>query len=149
MSKTEGKGALVPVIPITRLSLQLPFYASVAASFPSPADDYLQKRLDLNEYCIRNRAATFFVEVEGDSMTGAGIYDGDILVVDRSLDYKPGDVVIAYLDEGFTVKRLIKVAGRWYLKPENPAFGVIELLEGMEVVIWGVVTYVVHKPYEL
>jgi DNA polymerase V len=149
MSKTEGKGIVVPVIPIASLSLQLPFFSAVAAGFPSPADDYLQKRLDLNEYCIRNRAATFFVEVEGDSMTGAGIYEGDILVVDRSLDYKAGDVVIAYLDEGFTVKRLIRVAGRWYLKPENPGYELIELLEGMEVVIWGVVTYVVHKPYEL
>ena len=149
MSKTEGKGTFVPVIPIARLAIQLPLYQSVAAGFPSPADDYLQKRLDLNEYCIRNQAATFFVQVEGDSMTGAGIYNGDILIVDRSLEYKPGDVVIAYLDGSFTVKRLLKAAGRWHLKPENAHYETIELQDGMEVSIWGVVTYVVHKPYEL
>jgi DNA polymerase V len=147
MSKTEGKGTLVPVIPMTRLSIQLPLYQSVAAGFPSPADDYLQKRLDLNEYCIRNQAATFFVQVEGDSMVGAGIYAGDILIVDRSLEHQAGDVVIAYLDGGFTVKRLQQAAGRWYLKPENARHQAIELREGMEVIIWGVVTYVIHKPY--
>jgi DNA polymerase V len=149
MRKMEGKGTLVPVIPMARLSIQLPFYTAVAAGFPSPADDYPRKRLDLNEYCIRNRAATFFVEVEGDSMIGAGIYDGDILIVDRSLDAKPGDVVIACLGGDFTVKRLLKADGRWFLKPENTKYEAIELREDMEVLLWGVVTYVVHKPYEL
>ncbi len=149
MSITQGRGTPVPVVPVTRLSLQLPLYPAVSAGFPSPADDYYEKRLDLNEYCIRNRAATFFVEVEGDSMTGAGIYDGDILIVDRSLDPKPGDVVVAYLNNEFTVKRLVKRDQRWVLQAENRRFPAIELREGMEMTVWGVVTYVVHKPYEI
>ena len=84
----------------------------VAAGFPSPADDYVEVGIDLNEQLIRHPTSTFFLRVSGDSMTGAGIHDGDLLVVDRSLDPRPGRIVVAVLDGGFTLKRLARHRGR-------------------------------------
>lgn len=124
----------------------IPFYgASVAAGFPSPADDYVEKRLDLNELLISKPASTFFVRAEGESMLGAGIHPGDILVVDRSVNASVGKVVVCALDGELTVKRLRSKEGKLVLSPENPEYPDIPLNEGAEMVIWGVVTSVIHN----
>ncbi len=120
------------------------FSHSISAGFPSPADDYLEKRLDLNKHLVKNPAATFFVRVAGDSMIGAGIHDEDLLVVDRSLRATHGKIVIAIINNEFTVKRLIKKSGKVYLVPENSNYKSIELKEDIETIIWGVVTTVLH-----
>ncbi len=123
----------------------LPLVGSfVAAGFPSPADDYVEKNLDLNEYLIRNPSATFFVRVAGDSMTGAGIHHGDILIVDRSLDAEPGRVVIAVLEGEMLVKRLRRIRGVPVLFAENANEPPLRISSESEFSIWGVVTYVVH-----
>lgn len=124
----------------------LPLYlAPVEAGFPSPADDYLDRRLDLHQHLVRNEAATFFLRAHGESMLGAGIHDGDLLIVDRSMDAAHRKVVIAALDGELTVKRLLHREGRVLLAPENPRFEPIDITESESVHIWGVVTYVVHK----
>ncbi|WP_081650643.1 LexA family protein [Paucidesulfovibrio longus] len=123
-----------------------PLYgASVAAGFPSPADDYVESALDLNEYLVGNPAATFMVRVSGESMLGAGIHDGDVLVVDRSRDPAPGRIVVAVLDGELTVKRLRFREGSWVLAPENPAFEPIVVGSAQELHVWGVVTGVVRR----
>lgn len=123
----------------------LVLYASrVPAGFPSPADDHVDRKLDLNEHLIRRPAATFFVEAEGASMSGAGIGDGDLLVVDRSLAPGAGDVVIAVVNGELTVKRLKKLGGDWILAAANPEFPDIPLGEaGCD--IWGVVTHSIRR----
>ena len=124
----------------------LPLYlAPVEAGFPSPADDYLDRRLDLHQHLVRNEAATFFLRAHGESMLGAGIHDGDLLIVDRSMDAAHRKVVIAALDGELTVKRLLHREGRVLLAPENPRFEPIDITESESVHLWGVVTYVVHK----
>ena len=123
----------------------IPLYAcGVSAGFPSPADDYQEGALDLNEHLVNQPAATFFVRARGDSMEGAGIHDGDLLVVDRSLEAKAGRVVIAALNGELTVKRLARTEGRLRLEAENPAYGPIEFNDGDDVHLWGVVTNVIH-----
>ena len=121
------------------------FLESVSAGFPSPADDYIEMRLDLNDYLIKNPAATFFVRVTGDSMKNAGIFSGDILVVDRSLDPKDGSVVIAVIDGELTVKRLSRESNRIFLLPENNNYQPIEISEEMGFEVWGVVRTVIHS----
>ena len=126
-------------------SLELPLYATkVAAGFPSPADDYVEGTLDLNEYLVKRPAATFFVRVTGDSMIGAGIHPGDILIVDRSLEPVDGKIVIAVLDGELTVKRLRRRDGVVYLVAENEHYPLIAISEEMDFMIWGVVTSVIH-----
>ena len=127
--------------------LSLPLYASrVAAGFPSPADDHLEAPIDLNEHLVRHPAATFVVRVEGDSMTGAGICNGDLLVVDRAREAASGSIVVAVVDGELTVKRLqIDRKKRVRLAPENPAFRPIEVREGSDLVIWGVVAHVIRS----
>lgn len=112
----------------------------VSAGFPSPAADYEDKRLDINEYLVRNPVSTFFFSVEGDSMQGAEIFDGDILVVDKSIRPRHGQIVIAFVDGQRLVKRLYRRAGRVALLAENPAYPALEIQDGMELLIWGVVT---------
>ena len=125
---------------------KLPFYASsVQAGFPSPADDYIAGKLDLNKHLIKHPTATFFVRAAGDSMVNAGIHSGDILIVDRSLEVKNGKIVIAAIDGQLTVKRLEKSSQGTFLKAENAQFEPIKIDESSEVVIWGVVTNVLHK----
>jgi DNA polymerase V len=118
---------------------------SVPAGFPSPAEEYLEKRLDLNEHLVARPESTYFVRVSGDSMIGAGIHHGDLLVVDRSLDPRPGNVVIALVDGEFTVKRLMKTPFGLELAPENPEYVAIPLSEETDFQVWGVVLHVVHK----
>ena len=122
------------------------FSSTVPAGFPSPADDYIENQLDLNQYLINHPAATFFVRVSGSSMTGAGIHHGSIMVVDRSLEPNDGDVVVAVIHGELTVKRLKKQQnGKVFLVPENPEYNPIELTEEMEVTIWGVVTSAIQE----
>lgn len=124
----------------------VPLYLTpVEAGFPSPAEDYLDRRLDLHQHLVRNEAATFFLRAHGESMLGAGIHDGDLLIVDRSIEAVHRKVVIAALDGELTVKRLLRREGRVLLAPENPQFEPIDITESEFVHIWGVVTYVVHK----
>ena len=126
--------------------VRVPLYShKVAAGFPSPADDYIEDRLSLDEHLIQNKHATFFVRARGNSMTGAGIFDGDLLVVDKSLSASSGDIVIAIVDGDLTVKRLIKRNGKILLQPDNPRFKEIEFVEGQELQVWGVVVSAVKK----
>lgn len=126
--------------------VELPLYGCrVAAGFPSPADDYIEGKLDLNELLVSNPSATFFVRVTGESMTGAGILPSDILVVDRSVAATHGRVVIAVLDGELTVKRFTRVSGQVVLQAENPAFEPIIPSGDSELTIWGVVTGVVRE----
>ncbi len=125
---------------------KLPLFGEkVAAGFPSPADDYVEKTLDLNELLVQKPAATFFVRAQGESMLGAGIHPNDILVVDRSIEPVPGKIVICALNGELTVKRLERDNEQWQLKAENPAYPDIVIHEELEMVIWGVVTNVIHS----
>ena len=121
------------------------FSHTVQAGFPSPADDYVADTLDLNEHLIHRKEATFFVQASGNSMINAGIRDGDILIVDKSITASDGDIVIATVDGEFTVKRLEKKAGLVRLMPENPEFKPIVFKDEQELVIFGVVTSVIHQ----
>lgn len=120
------------------------FLVPVPAGFPSPAEDYIEGKLDLNKHLIKHPAATFFVRVTGDSMIGAGIHPGDILIVDRSLEPADKKVVIAVVDGELTVKRLRMIDDGVFLVPENGHYEPIRI-DGQEVEIWGVVTNVIHK----
>lgn len=121
------------------------FSCSVSAGFPSPADDYIDQRLDLNELLIANPAATFFVRTAGDSMTGAGINSDDILIVDRSLTAISGKIVIAVVDGELTVKRLVQTASSCTLMAENPDYPAIKINKDSDFQVWGVVTSVIHQ----
>ena len=118
---------------------------SVVAGFPSLAEQYLEPPLDLNAYLVKRPAATYFVRVEGESMVGAGIRDGDILVVDRSLDPRDGSVVIACVDGDFTVKTYRRDRKGVRLEPANPDFPTITFEPGRELRLFGVVTACVHR----
>lgn len=125
-----------------KLSIPL-FMERVSAGFPSPAQDYIEQTLDLNQLCIKHPAATFFVRVEGDSMIEAGIYPSDILVVDRSIQAEHGDIVVASLHGEFTVKELaLRPTTR--LVPRNKAYQPIEISECSDLEIFGVVTSVIR-----
>ncbi|HRN70071.1 MAG TPA: translesion error-prone DNA polymerase V autoproteolytic subunit [Candidatus Woesebacteria bacterium] len=117
----------------------------IPAGFPSPADDFVDTKLDLNEYLIKHPAATFFVRVSGNSMIKAGIYSEDILIVDRSLDYHNGSIIIAVLNGELTVKRLKIDKKRIFLISDNNLHKEIEVTEAENFRVWGVVTSVIHK----
>ena len=140
------KSKIIPIFKTDdEIKLNLPFFScAVEAGFPSPVDDHLEASLDLNSYLIKHPAATFFVRVSGESMVGAGIFNNDILVVDRSIKPSNGKVVIAVLEGQLTVKRLEKVNGRITLKPENKKFNPIHINENSNLIIWGVATSVIH-----
>ena len=124
----------------------LPLYLSpVAAGFPSPAEDYLDRKLDLHEHLVRNHAATFFLRASGESMNKAGIQDGDLLVVDRSITPGNGSVVIAAVEGELTVKYLVKKNGKVLLVPANDEYPDLDITEQEDAVIWGVVTYAIHR----
>jgi len=132
-----------PILP-ERAGLPL-FLSAVQAGFPSPADDSVEDRLDLHRHLVRNETATFFLHASGDSMEGAGIRDGDLLVVDRSLEPRSGRTVIAAVGGELTVKRLDRRGGRTLLVPANPAYPEFDVTDREDLCIWGVVTYAVHK----
>lgn len=122
------------------------FLHKIAAGFPSPAADYVEKGLDLNVYLVEHKEATFFFHVVGDSMKNIGIMDGDIVVVDRSVSPSNGHVVLAVIDGEYTLKTLrTHRLGVFELHPENPAYKTIRLVEGQELQVWGVVTGSVRK----
>ena len=129
----------------TRSTLKLPLFVSkVSAGFPSPAQDYVEQSLDLNELCVKRPAATFFVRVEGESMIEAGIFHNDILVVDRSVKPVHGDIVVAQVDGEFTVKELC-LRPKLMLVPRNTAFQPICFANDNELQIFGVVTNVIRQ----
>ena len=126
--------------------LDIPFYQSnVPAGFPSPAEDFMDLDLNLQEYLVQHPSATFCVRVTGDSMQNAGIYSGDVMVVDRALEPQNNTIVLAILDGEFTVKRIQKKGQELYLKPENSKFKPIQINEEMNFQVWGVVTHIIHK----
>jgi len=117
----------------------------VTAGFPSPAEDYIEKKLDLNKYLIRHTAATFFVRVTGESMIDAGIHPGDILIVDRAIEPADKKVVIAVIDGEFLVKRIRMIEGKILLMPENENYDPLKIENKMNFEVWGVVTNVIHR----
>ncbi len=118
--------------------------ALIEAGFASPADDWIEESLDLNRRLVKTPSATFFIRVKGDSMIGAGIHEGDLLVVDRSVQPAHNHIVIAVVDGGFTVKRLHIEGTRIELRPENPAYAPIAVAAEGELQVWGVVTFSIH-----
>ena len=117
----------------------------ISAGFPSPAEDYIDNHLDLNEYLIKHPSATFFVRVEGDSMIKAGIHHGDILIVDRSLEPAHKKIIVAVINGELTVKRIHRTHDTLFLVPENDHFERIGITEEMDFQVWGVVTHVIHS----
>ena len=121
------------------------FMSKISAGFPSPAEDYIDKSLDLNEHLIQHPAATFFIRVEGHSMINAGIHNGDMLIVDRTLEPVDKKIVIAVINGEMTVKRIRMLNGTLYLMPENDSFKPLEVSGEADLKIWGVVTSVIHS----
>ena len=137
---------LIGGLPDERPRRLIPLASStVAAGFPSPADDYIDVGIDLNETLIRHPSSTFFLRVSGDSMVEAGIQHGDLLVVDRSLEARPGHVVVAVLDGAFTLKRLARHQGRLRFEAANSAYPPLELHHCGDVQIWGVAIHAIHS----
>jgi DNA polymerase V len=132
--------------PSVQTKIELPLVeATISAGFPSPADDYSEARLDLNKELITNESATFYARVRGDSMTLAGISDGDLLIIDKSKTPVNGSIVVCLIDGEFTVKRLQKKGNQFYLMPENDNYQPIKIKPENDVTIWGVVTYTIKK----
>ena len=129
------------------MKLTIPYYLhKVGAGFPSPATDYIEDDIDLNSHLITNAPATFIIRVQGKSMTNVGIYDGDLLIVDKSLNPKNFSTVIANINEELVVKNLVKNKGNNYLTSgSRNTSDKINLTDNPEIIIWGVVTYVIHK----
>ncbi|GGD19701.1 LexA family protein [Hyunsoonleella pacifica] len=123
-----------------------PFFdMGISAGFPSPADDFKEQRLSLDKELIKNKEATFFARVSGQSMIGAGLDDNDLLVIDRSLEPEHGKIAVCFLDGEFTVKRLRVDRGNVWLQPENPNYTPIQITEENNFIIWGIVTNVIKK----
>ncbi len=138
----------VDVVAVPNLSTPyacLLFLVPVSAGYPSPAADYLDGSLDLNQHLIKHPTATFFVRVAGQSMREAGIHSGDVLIVDRALTPNDGSVVIAVVNGELTVKRLAKRQGKLMLVPENTQYPPLAITDTMAFEVWGVVTYVIHR----
>ena len=117
---------------------------AVQCGFPSPADDFLDLDINLNDYLVKHKSATFCVKVNGSSMDGVGIHSGDVLIVDRAESVQNNSIVLAVIDNEFTVKSIKKNAGKLYLNPANDNYKPIEITEDMNFHIWGVVTFVIH-----
>ena len=127
-------------------AFKIPLYISkVSAGFPSPAEDYVELSIDFNHFLIDKPHATFCVRVKGNSMEGAGIQDGAMLIVDRSKEATNGKIIIGSLNGEFTVKRIKKVENDLYLLPEHPNYKPIHVTEGMDFQVWGVVTFIINK----
>ena len=118
---------------------------TISAGFPSPAEDYIELGIDLNKYLIKNPISTFFLRVSGNSMNNAGIYNNDLLIIDRSINPNPGNIVVALLDGEFTLKRLIKEKNNYYLKADKENYPAINLYEYVDIQIWGVAIYSIHE----
>ena len=119
--------------------------AGISAGFPSPAGDFKQERISLDKELIKNKEATFFARVSGESMVNAGLEDGDLIVIDRSLEPTNNKIAVCFIDGEFTVKRLKVKKNKIWLKPENTNYKAIEVKEDNELIIWGIVTNVIKK----
>ena len=117
----------------------------ISAGFPSPADDFREIRISLDKELVKNKESTFYARVSGDSMLNAGLSDGDLIIIDRSLNPENGKIAVCFLDGEFTVKRIKKEKDKLYLVPENRRYKPIELQEENELIIWGIVEYVIKK----
>ena len=117
----------------------------ISAGFPSPADDFKEVRISLDRELVKSPESTFYARVSGDSMIGAGLDDGDLLIIDRSLNPESGKIAICFVDGEFTVKRIKKEKNKIYLMPENKKYKPIEVGENNELIIWGIVKYVIKK----
>lgn len=147
LPKSESNLSQTPVeMALEPIARDLPLLAHrISAGFPSPAADYIEVGLDLNDYLVRNKPATFLFTVKGDSMSGASIEEGDKVIVDRAMTPKHRDIVVAVVDGDYTLKRLFKHRGRVELRAENPAYSPIEFKDGSELLVWGVVVGVVRR----
>ena len=121
------------------------FDTGISAGFPSPAEDFIENRLSLDEELVRNKEATFYARVSGQSMIGAGLDDNDLLVIDRSLEPENNKIAVCFLDGEFTVKRLRVTKDEVWLQPENPNYPIIQITEDNNFLIWGIVTNVIKK----
>ena len=135
--------SFIESFPISKFTTVPLFLSTVSAGFPSPADDYLEANLDLNAFLVKKPAATFLVRVTGDSMIEAGISDGDILIVDRSITPQFGFIVIAVVNGEFTVKRFVQIGGRPFLKPENKRLQPIDISRIENFEISGVIVHAI------
>lgn len=136
------------IIPATfeAVELRLPLSVSrVCAGFPSPAEEHVEQRIDLNKELVRHPLSTFFVRVTGDSMSEAGIDEGDLLVVDKAAPVGDGHIIVAVVNGEFCVKRLRRAQGRVCLQAANPRYAALEITEGMEFEVWGRVLYIIRK----
>ncbi len=124
---------------------KFPLVEGIRAGFPSPAEDFAEPTLDLNRYVVKNPASTFYARVAGNSMEGAGIQDGDIIVIDKSLTPTQNSIAVCYIDGEFTLKRIEIEKNRVWLRPANPDFPSIEVTEDNHFVVWGIVTFVIKK----
>jgi DNA polymerase V len=132
--------------PNTDSNLEMPFIAAgIKAGFPSPAADFDEVRISLDQIVVKNKSATFYAKASGNSMIGAGIADGDVLVIDRSLEPADNKIAVCYIDGDFTVKRIKIEKNSICLVAENEAFQPIKITEENELIIWGIVTYVLKK----
>ena len=126
--------------------VDIPFFEQrVNAGFPSPADDFLDLDINLQDYLIKHPESTFCVRVNGSSMIEANIFDGDVLIIDRSTSPKDNSIVLAVIDNEFTVKRIKRRKGKLFLKSENINFKDIEIDDSMNFSIWGIVTHIIHE----
>ena len=117
----------------------------ISAGFPSPADDFKEVRISLDKELVKNTDSTFYARVSGDSMENAGLSDGDLIVIDRSINPENNKIAVCYLDGEFTVKRIVRKNSKLYLKPENRNYNEIEIKDDDQLIIWGIVTYVIKK----
>jgi len=126
-------------------NISLPLFANrISCGFPSPADDYVEGLLNLNEKLIPRPSSTFLIKAEGDSMNGVGIYEGDLLIVDKSITAAHNQIVVAIINSEFTIKRLVFRFPKTFLQPENPKYKPIEITPEMDFHVWGVVTFTIH-----
>ncbi|WP_161887907.1 LexA family protein [Pontibacter russatus] len=131
-------------------TIEIPLLAScISAGFPSPADDYLEENINIGRYLIQNPASTYMMRVKGNSMVEANIHEGDILIIDRAQDAADGLPVICILEGEFTVKTFKRIKDKAFLVPANPAYKSIEVTEEMDMRVWGVVVWILHKPVKL
>jgi DNA polymerase V len=129
----------------TRITKNIALFPSISAGFPSPADDYIQDTLDLNKHLINHPSATFFARARGESMVNVGIFDQDIIVIDRSIKPQQNDIVVCWVDGEFTIKRIRKDNEAVYLVPENDKYKTMKIAPDRDLQVWGVATYVIHK----
>lgn len=140
------KPELTFFIPDTENAKEFPFIADgIKAGFPSPAADFDETKISIDQLVVKNETATFYAKANGNSMIGAGIDDGDILVIDRSIEPTDNKIAVCFIDGDFTIKRIKIEEDCIYLQPENPKFKSIKVTEDNELIIWGIVTYVVKK----